>query len=78
MGGPGFLASIGTQKDIPITLMIMKTTINIGKNQKFRGKKKTKRKCRSYLNQTFFSKNLIYDLLNVFTEPQGAINIKKM
>ena len=76
MGRQGCLSGIGTQKDIKVSLMTMKTTI---KRQKPKIQWKSAReKCRSLLNHIFFSENFIYDPLNFFTKPMGAINIKIM
>ena len=73
----GCLSIVSHQQDNAISLLIVKTTKNTCKDQKF-SRKKARRKCRSYLNHRHFSANYIYDPLEVFSKRLGTINIAKI
>ena len=75
MVGQRCVSSIHNQSDIPIGLMTIKTNIYIYRRKPKNQSKSAKGKCRSQLNHTFFSENFIYDPMNVFSLPVGALNI---
>ena len=57
--------------------MVMKTTTNIGKNQK-KFSRNANRKGGSQLNHNLFCENFVYDPLDVSSEPMRTINIRTM
>ena len=53
----------------------MKTTTSTDEIQKL-SKKSARKKCQSHLNHKFFSKNVIYDQLNILSEQMGTVSVR--